>query len=126
MRKSLFLYEVKPPTSKTFNFFQGKGVTPFLSHPLFPDFLLQIITLFIVRYAFALPPLFLLFKTVPNSMQVRSLEWAKNGTYKGFARELLRNYERGIEIIVFMENHKNRAMKRKYVILTEGYSGENM
>jgi hypothetical protein len=33
-------------------------------------------------------------------MQVRSLEWAKNGTYKGFARELLGNYERGIEIIV--------------------------
>ena len=113
MRKSLFLYEVKPPTSKTFNFFQCKGIIPFLLHLLFPDFLFQIVTLFIVRSAFASPSLFLRFKSVPNSMQVRSLEWAKNGTYKGFARELLGNCERGIEIIVFMENHKNRATKRK-------------
>ena len=88
MRKTLFLHEVKPPTSKTFNFFQCKGITPSLSHSFFPDFLLQIVTLFIVRSAFASPSLFLRFKTVPNSMQVRSLEWAKNGTYKGFAREL--------------------------------------
>ena len=126
MRKTLFLYEVKPPTSKTFNFFQCKEIIPFLLHPFFSDFFLQITTLFIVRSAFASPSLFLRFKTVPNSMQVRSLEWAKNGTYKGFARELLGNCERGTEIIDFMENHKNRAMKRKYVILTEGYSGENM
>ena len=59
MRKTLFLHRVKPPTSKTFDFFLSKGIIPFLSHPLFPDFLLQIITLFIVRSAFASPSLFL-------------------------------------------------------------------
>ena len=113
MRKSLFLYKVKPPTSKTFDFFQCKGITPFLLHPLFPDFLLQIVTLFIIRYAFASPSLFLRFKSASNPLQIRSLEWAKNGTYKGFARELHRNCERGTEIIDFMENHKNKTMKRK-------------
>ena len=91
MRKTLFLHEVKPPTSKTFNFFLSKGFTPFSQHPLFPDFFLQIIILFKLRYAFVMPPLFLRFKTVPNSMQVRSLEWAKNGTYKGFAWDLERS-----------------------------------
>ena len=59
MRKTLFLHEVKPPTSKTFNFFLSKGLTPFSLHPLFPDFLLQTITLFIVRYASVIPPLYL-------------------------------------------------------------------
>ena len=128
MRKTLFLHEVKPPTSKTFKFFQCKGITPFLLHLLSPDFFLQIVTLFIVRYAFALPPLFLRFKTVPNSMQVRSLEWAKNGTYKGFARELLGNYERGIEISFYGKSQKQsdekkichinrRLFGRKYVTL---------
>ena len=113
MHKILFLYEVKPPTSKTFDFFSRQGYHPIFITFFFPDFLLQIVTLFIVRSAFASPSLFLRFKTVPNSMQVRSLEWAKNGTYKGFARELLGNCERGIEIIVFMGNHKNRTEKRK-------------
>ena len=32
--------------------------------------------------------LFLRFKAVPNSLQVRSLEWEKNGICIGFAREL--------------------------------------
>lgn len=98
MRKTLFSHEVKPPTSKTFNFFQCKGITPFLLHFLFPDFLFQIVTLFIVRSAFASPSLCLRFKTVLNSMQVRSLEWARNGTYKGFATDLHGSWKETIRI----------------------------
>ena len=105
MCKSLFLHRVKPPTSKTFNFFQGKGITPFLLPLLFPDFFLQIVTLFIVRSAFASPSLFLRFKTVPNSMQVRSLEWAKNGTYKGIAWELRKRHKNPI----LCKNTQNRS-----------------
>ena len=67
MRKTLFLHEVNPPTSKTFNFFLSKGITPFLLHLLFPDFLLQIITLFIV-----LPSLHLRSSFASKPFQVRS------------------------------------------------------
>ncbi len=98
MHKTLFLHEVKPPTSKTFNFFLSKGFTPFSQHPLFPDFLLQIIILFKLRYAFVLPPLFLRFKSVSKPFQVRSLEWAKNGTYMGVTRDLHGTWREAIKI----------------------------
>ena len=102
MRKTLFLHEVKPPTSKTFNFFLSKGLTPFSLHPLFPDFLLQTITLFIVRYAFVIPPLYLRFKAVSKPFQLRSLEWVKNGIYMGVTRDLHGTHERGIEILNYI------------------------
>ena len=87
MRKTLFLHEVKPPTSKTFNFFLSKGLTPFSLHPLFPDFLLQTITLFIVRYAFVIPPLYLRFKTVPTPFLRMGEKWDLQGSHKGLTWE---------------------------------------
>lgn len=50
------------------------------------------------RYVSVLPPLFLRFNSVPKPFQLRSLEWAKNGTYMGVTRELHGTHERGIEI----------------------------
>ena len=113
MRKTLFLHEVKPPTSKTFNFFQCKGIIPFLLHPLFPDFLLQIITLFIVRYAFALPPLYLRSSFASKPFQIRCKSVPKNGRKMGLTRELQGNCERGIEIQFYVKIHKIEAPKRK-------------
>ena len=113
MRKTLFLHKVKPPTSKTFNFFLCKGITPFSLHLLFPDFLLQIITLFIVRYASVVPSLFLRSTFASKPFQVRFLEWAKNGTYKRVTRDLHGTHERGIEILNLMENHKKINLIRK-------------
>ena len=67
MRKSLFLYKVKPPTSKTFDFFQSKGI----------------VTIFIVRYAFASPSLFLRFKSVVSPFHRMGKKWDLQGICKG-------------------------------------------
>jgi hypothetical protein len=93
MHKTLFLHEVKPPTSKTFNFFLSKGIILFSLHPLFPDFLLQIIILFKLRYAFVLPPLFLRFKAVLSPFLRMGEKWDLHGSHKGLTWDLERSHK---------------------------------
>ena len=116
MHKILFLHKVKPPTSKTFNFFQCKGITPFLLHLLSrtSSFKSSLSSLFV------LPSLHLRSSFASNPLQIRSKldaspflrmgeKWDLQGICKGIAWELRKRHRNPFCVKI----HKNEVSKGK-------------
>ena len=92
MCKSLFLHEVKPPTSKTFYFFHRKGITPNQLHPPCPDFLLQLVVFLNIRSAFVMPTLQVRSTSVSGPFLGMGEKWDLQGICKGLTQELRKRH----------------------------------